>query len=207
MGCTLCPLVLIGLTVSNIGCELVSCLFALVWKAKEAATEGENGVKWNILKVSSVQAILASNLEVVICTFGFKCPELGCTRVSPRLCLLFTAGVRSVWRSEDVYTMTHIRQTCTFFTVPGPTHLSISAKFANVGKCRSWSSAEANKAAFITHCLTLFLFQELHTWQPVWYVNQVCGLADHIHTGCCWWSSYFIFINSIAKHVMYYLHY
>ena len=58
------------------------------------------------MKVSSVQAILATNLEVVICTFGFKCPELGCTRVSPRLCLLFTAGVRSVWRSEDVYTMT-----------------------------------------------------------------------------------------------------
>ena len=112
--------VLIPLTVSNIGCESMSCIFALVWKAKEAATEGENGFKWNILKVSRVQAILASNLEVVICTFGFKCPELGCTRVSPRLCLLFTAGVRSVWRSEDVYTMTHIRQTCTFTQCRGP---------------------------------------------------------------------------------------
>ena len=87
------------------------------------------------MKVLSVQAIRVGNLEVVICTSGFKCPELGCTRVSPRLCLLFTAGVRSVWRSEseDVYTMTHIRQTCTFTAVPGPTHLSISAKFANVG--------------------------------------------------------------------------
>ena len=89
----------------------------------------------------SVQAIRVGNLEVVICTSGFKCPELGCTRVSPRLCLLFTAGVRSVWRSEDVYTMTHIRQTCTFTAVPGPTHLSISAKFANVGNVsvdRAW---------------------------------------------------------------------
>ena len=138
------------LTVSNIGCELVSCIFALVWKAKEAATEGENGVKWNILKVSSVQAILASNLEVVICTFGFKCPELGCTRVSPRLCLLFTAGVRSVWRSEDVYTMTHIRQTCTFFTVRTAHPLVDKCKICKRGKCLSWSSGEANKAAFIT---------------------------------------------------------
>ena len=112
--------VLIPLTVSNTGCESVSCIFALVWKAKEAATEGENGLKWNILKVLSVQAIRVGNLEVVICTSGFKCPELGCTRVSPRLCLLFTAGVRSVWRSEDVYTMTHIRQTCTFTQCRGP---------------------------------------------------------------------------------------
>ena len=63
-----------------------------------------------------------------------RCPKIG-FEVSPP-CLLFTAGVRSVWRSGRClhFRLTHIRQTCTFTQTLS--HLPISAKFAKFAKSR-----------------------------------------------------------------------